>query len=299
MLLNSSSADTFTGVAYVSGDLSLIGANETDFAAGLNLLSTGTIDLTEDLTQSVTVANENNATIELNSGAAHTINNVYGTLNVNSTTTATITNGNTVKPEAQENNENYFGIMTFADAVVASNATITNNVFGKATIEKATVKMVTNNGFVKMNVKAQSRLTVDAGEGRGDNSINSKVASSGNVKVYAEIDTFEGVEDMYDSKSGLNTLVINGVLDDTALPSITGIIFKNLEFNAGSGIYFEEAGTLDLSTIENIYINADVVFEGRDESITKVKVNANDPFVYGDKTTTTKYAITWIDMAKI
>lgn len=289
----------FTGVAYVSGDLSLAGANDTDFAAGLNLLSTASIDLTEDLTQVVTVNNENNATIELNSEAAHTINNVYGTLNVNTTTTATISNGDSTKPEAQKNNKNYFGVMTFADAVIASNATITNNAFGKATIEKATVKMVTNDGFVKMNVKAQSRLTVDGGEGRVDNTVNSKVTASGNVKVYAEIDTFEGVEDNYDSKSGLNTLVINGVLDNTPLPVITGITFKNLEFNAGSGIYFEEAGTLDLSSIEKIYINADVVFEGRDETITMVKVNANEPFVYGDKTTTTKYAITWIDMAKI
>lgn len=261
----------FAARAQVAGDVSLTGEANTDFPMGINLLSTATVDLTEDLTDAITVVNAANGTVNVDSKLAHDIWNDYGTLNVNVSTVASLHNGYT---KDNEDIEDYIATMKVADNVTTSGAVVENRLTGVMEINDAVVTLKENNGKVTMNNRA-GKLTVNSGTGSVNNTVGAKVEAKSN-EVYAKVGSLN--LGGYDKFAGLNTVYLNGVVsnDNATLSNGTNWAITKINFEEGSGINFASltSATLDLSGIETIKINANVTWRGRDITTSTVKVKA-------------------------
>lgn len=271
--------------AYAAGNVVVKSAP----AATIDVLSTATVDLNSALTTAIAVENKANGTVNVNSKAAHTINNIYGTLNINVNAAGSIINGDDTKPEAQKNNEEYFGIMTVADGTNVI-AKVGNQKYGKMSIGRSVIA-VANEGDIEMT-HANGKLTV-TGTGNVNNTIAAKVTNNGTNQVYAVIDYMRNTNTLngYDDLTKLNKIVLNGTWDiteDTDLPTDIKTI-DVLE----NGVIDMASATLDLKgATVNIY--ADVTWIGRDGAKSKI---TNATIVEKAKSETENYELTLIDLS--
>ena len=261
-------------------------------AATIDVLSTANVDLNSALTTAVVVENNANGTVNVNSKAAHTINNIYGTLNINVNAAGSITNGDATKPEAQKNNDEYFGIMTVADGTNII-ANVNNQKFGKMSIGRSVIA-VANDGDIEMT-HANGKLTV-TGTGNVNNTVAAKVTNNaGTNKVYAVISYMRDLNTLggYDDLTNLNKIVLNGTWDITDNVNLsTYSAIKTIDV-LENGVIDMASATLDLNNATvNIY--ADVTWTGRDGSKSKI---TNATIVEKAKSETENYKLTLIDLS--
>lgn len=231
----------------------------------VNVLATGVVELHSSLTEAITVNNDNNGEIKLNSTAAHKIINNYGTLTVNANAKGTIFNGANAQPE---DNDEFFGVMTIADGKVVT-ADIRNRVFGTAEIGNA-VATVKNNGHIKMTSRlADIEVSL---KGTVDNTVGAKVSCSDpRQTIYAEVEnltnvTLFGKNAQYDDLTGLNKLIVKGTwnvtIPEAVLNGVNKPVIKTIDFVSGSSIIVE-AAKLDLTDVETINVKANMMWRGR------------------------------------
>ena len=275
---------TFSGTVWAGGNVILKAAPATN----VKLLSTAEVTLHKDMTNTVVVENAENGIVNLNSAKGHTINNYYGELNVNAITAAQIVNGWTAD---NEDIENYIATMTIADEAEVFGAK--NNLTGVVEINDAIVAMTENNGKIEMT-DASAKLNVTVGNGEVNNTIGAKVSASTNA-VYAYVSTFN-LASRYDALTGLNKLVVNGVVtSDTYVLNTT---INTIDFIEGSGIDFSEKPSADLNLLAPSVINikADITWEGRDVTKSTLKVQAGAIKETWAKSETENYKLRLIDI---
>ena len=217
----------------------------------------GSANVTLESKAPVAVDVDWNATVNVNSDAAHNVSNLYGTVNVNVSTAADIDNNE------RTTNTNLARTLNIADGVTTS-GTIKNGVTATAVIGKAKVAME-NNGKVTLN-NTKSKLTV-TGNGEVDNTIGGIIEGNEGNTIYATVSSFANLP--YDKTCGLNKLVVTGtVSEDLELDGI-----KTIDFNAGSGV---DMGNDEWDwTGKTININAAVKWEGRTYGTSVIKVDAD------------------------
>ena len=234
----------------------------------VRLMSTANVTLDAALNGVMTVANEYNGTINLNSAKAHAIWNDYGTLNVNASTAASLHNGvTTIKPEFEEIEE-YVATMTIADGVTATGA-IYNRETGVATIGEV-IATIANEG--KMTTESGAADLTVTGAGEINNTAAARIANTGNV-VYANVGTFN-LTNSYDDLAGLNKLVVTSTITNSYV-NFNGNVINTIDFIDGNGINllgYLNGTTLDLSTVKKINIKANTTWVGRDASKSFVQV---------------------------
>ena len=234
----------------------------------VRMLSTANVTLDSTLNGVMTIANEYNGTINLNSAKAHDIWNDYGTLNVNASTAATLHNGvNTIKPEFKEV-EDYIATMNIADDVIAT-GTIDNRVTGVATIGEA-VATIANDG--EMTTTSSAADLIVTGTGEINNTAAARIANTGNT-VYAYVTSFN-LYGSYDDLAGLNKLVVRTKVTNNAV-DFNGNTINTIDFIEGGSIDFSgylANRILTLNAVATINIKANITWKGRDMSKSKVVV---------------------------
>lgn len=267
-----------TGNVYANGNVTLKAAPVANYVLPL---ATANVTLDASMTETVKVSNMYNGIINLNSALAHGINNDYGTLNVNATTAAAISNGITENMYNQgwrayihealdmDSYTDYESSMTIADGVTLT-ATAKNRQTGAATIGEV-IATIANDGEMKTTAAAAD-LTI-SGAGEVDNTANARIDNTGNT-VYAYVNNFD-LTGRYDALAALNKLVVNGTITNKHTDFNSNVI-ETIDFINGNGINlagYIDGATLDLTGVKTINIKANTTWVGRDASKSFVKVD--------------------------
>lgn len=254
----------------------------------INVLAGANVTLESD--EAITVRNNNGATVNINSEAAHNVSSTYGTVNVMVSTEATVNNG--VRIDTDRNSKQTCpGVskLNIADGVTMTgtvtntweqtvNTTGTKTYYAEVNVGNAIVT-ITNNSKVVVNSN-KAKLTV-SGYGTVDNTAGAVVRNQGNNTVFATVSTFKDLDVIYDDLSGLNKLVVVGSVQND-LPSDKWNLksaIETIDFNSGSSLAIGNA-TWDW-TGKDININANVTWMGRDASVSVIKVTLGSINVTG------------------
>lgn len=299
-----------TTAAYVTGDVVLEGSAAPKFGV-LEVKKNASVEMTADLkytTAAVCVKNMGGM-VTVETGANVDIKNEQGIAVVNKVGTFACTNGPATDPVATDKVE-YYAEMSINDA----NVTVTSNTeWGKVNVSgNATVEFTTNNGLVVAGDQI-AKIVVNAGSGKVDNTANGKVTNTATQTVFATIAGSNGAAGFakYDGLSGLTKIVltgawnVNGATENSAIAALFAAgealnKVTEIDFNAGSSLYVGGNVTLDLSTVTNININADVNWTGRSEGTSKVELGDTEANVikYAKKADgKTDYVLTKTDIS--